>query len=113
MSDTSTDELLGKEKNEVLLFLNSQEDLTFANKLIKGLGGIPGSMVACFSTSQSHQMLLRASEWLCPGVTSQAHRVHLGCSESCRQAEVGGKLRGGPTPHYFSGHPGLQPWPVE
>lgn len=39
MSDTSTDELLGKEKNEVLLFLNSQEDLTFANKLIKGLGG--------------------------------------------------------------------------
>lgn len=83
---------------EFLLFLSSQEDLIIAKKLLKVLGEfLLGRMVACFSAPWTHQLLLRASQWLCPGSTSQAPTVHLGWSESYRYAEVGGKL--GEHPH--------------
>lgn len=111
MSDISTDELVEKEKekNGVLLFLNSQEDITIANKLIESLGGFLAAWWPAFLLQRAppHRLLLRASWWLCPGGTSQACRAHLGYlgwSGSCGQAQVGGKLGGGvPSPHHLLG----------
>lgn len=61
-----------------LSLLNSQEDVTAANKLMKGFREFPAG---CWHASLLHgatSLLLRASGRLSPGVTNQAPRVHGG-----------------------------------
>lgn len=77
MSDISTDELVEKEKekNGVLLFLNSQEDITIANKLIESLGEFLAAWWLAFLLQRaplaaSQGFLVAVPRWDQPGMQS-------------------------------------------
>lgn len=78
LSASSIDRFLEKGKNGLLSLLNSQEDITAANKLMKGFREFPAGCWHASLLPGATSLLLRASGRLSPGVTNQAPRMHGG-----------------------------------
>ena len=109
-SASSIDRFLEKGKNGkffyhflVLSLLNSQENITAANTLMKGFREFPAGCWNASLLPGATSLLLRASGRLSPGVTSQAPRVHCG----------GTKAAGMHSHPILPRSHGLQPLPAE